>query len=149
MLDACVTRPSSAAKLTSLTTELGTSVFTCSRVHEFMRGKPTRSKYKCYPTYDFACPIVDSHEGVTHCLRTIEYHDRCACLSPSVVGTLTFVSLHCRNQQYQWIVDKLKLRKIVIYDYRHVSVISLQLCCVVPTVTLFSRLAFNYTTLSK
>lgn len=58
----------------------------------------TSSKWKVYPTYDFACPIVDSHEGVTHALRTNEYRDR--------------------NPQYQWMIEALNLRPVHIWDFR-------------------------------
>ena len=58
-------------------------------------------KYKVYPTYDFCCPIVDSIEGVTHALRTNEYHDR--------------------NAQYYWFCDTLRLRKPIIEDFSRLN----------------------------
>lgn len=63
----------------------------------------TGTAWKMYPTYDFACPIIDALEGVTHALRTTEYADR--------------------NAQYQWFLDTLKLRQVHMWDFARMNFI--------------------------
>lgn len=63
----------------------------------------TGDRWKIYPTYDFACPIVDSIEGVTHALRTNEYRER--------------------NVQYYWMIDALALRPVHIWDFSRLNFI--------------------------
>lgn len=65
--------------------------------------------YQVYPTYDFACPFVDSFEGVTHALRTSEYRDR--------------------EAQFQWILKLMqevnpKLPKVAIWDYARLNMVN-------------------------
>uniref|UniRef100_A0A1D1YWX2 glutamate--tRNA ligase n=2 Tax=Anthurium amnicola TaxID=1678845 RepID=A0A1D1YWX2_9ARAE len=60
-------------------------------------------KYKVYPTYDFACPFVDATEGITHALRSSEYHDR--------------------NAQYYRILEDMGLRQVQIYEFSRLNMV--------------------------
>ncbi|CAN7984851.1 unnamed protein product, partial [Ixodes hexagonus] len=71
---------------------------------KIMSHPRTGNKYKVYPTYDFACPIVDSIEDVTHALRTTEYHDR--------------------DEQFFWVLDSLGMRKPYIYEYSRLNMMN-------------------------
>lgn len=59
------------------------------------------TKFKVWPTYDFACPIVDSLEGVTHVLRANEYADRIP--------------------QYNWMLHALGWPLLNIYEYSRLN----------------------------
>lgn len=61
----------------------------------------TGTKYLLYPTYDFACPLIDSYEGVTHVLRTNEYADRIP--------------------QYQWVLKAFDMPQLEIYEYSRLN----------------------------
>lgn len=61
----------------------------------------TGTKYVVYPTYDFACPLVDSLEGVTHVLRTNEYADRIP--------------------QFKWVLKACGLKELEIYEYSRLN----------------------------
>lgn len=61
------------------------------------------SRYKVYPTYDFACPYVDAEEGITHALRSSEYHDR--------------------NAQYYRIQEDMGVRKVHIYEFSRINMV--------------------------
>ncbi|KAJ2796262.1 glutamate--tRNA ligase, partial [Coemansia helicoidea] len=61
----------------------------------------TGTQWSIYPTYDFTCPVVDSLEGVTHALRSMEYRDR--------------------NPLYTWFFAPLGLRPVSITDFSRMN----------------------------
>ncbi|KAK0596980.1 hypothetical protein LWI29_020668 [Acer saccharum] len=61
------------------------------------------SKYKIYPTYDFACPFVDARQGISHALRSSEHHDR--------------------NAQYCRIQEDMGMRKVHIYEFSRLNMV--------------------------
>ncbi|KAK8844112.1 glutamate-tRNA ligase [Kwoniella newhampshirensis] len=61
----------------------------------------TGTKYKAYPMYDLACPIIDHLDGVTHALRANEYS--------------------ARHEQYQWFLKTLGFPNIEIFDFSRID----------------------------
>ncbi len=59
------------------------------------------AKYNVWPNYDFAVSIADSLQGVTHALRSKEYE--------------------LRDELYYYILDKLQMRKPVVYDFARLN----------------------------
>ncbi|PIA12915.1 glutamyl-tRNA synthetase, partial [Coemansia reversa NRRL 1564] len=72
-------------------------IFRCNLTEHHRTG----DLWKIYPTYDFCCPIVDSLEGVTHALRSMEYRDR--------------------NPLYEWFFPALDLRPVAIKDFSRMN----------------------------
>jgi glutamyl-tRNA synthetase len=68
----------------------------CTTEH-YRQGK----KYNVWPTYDFEVSIADSLDGVTHALRSKEYE--------------------LRDELYYRIIEKLGLRKPIVYDFSRLT----------------------------
>ncbi|MFH0835241.1 MAG: glutamate--tRNA ligase, partial [Candidatus Micrarchaeota archaeon] len=60
------------------------------------------AKYRVWPTYDFEVSISDSLDGITHALRSKEYE--------------------LRDELYYYILDKLGMRKPVVYDFSRLNI---------------------------
>jgi len=73
----------------------------CYRCNDHTPHPKTGTTFKAYPTYDFACPIVDSLEGVTHALRDRQFHDR--------------------NAQFEWFINAMRLRSVVTWGFSRLN----------------------------
>ncbi|KAJ2776938.1 glutamate--tRNA ligase [Coemansia javaensis] len=73
------------------------AIYRCNLTPHHRTGK----QWKMYPLYDFCCPVVDSLEGVTHALRSMEYRDR--------------------NPQYKWFFGALGIRPVEIQDFSRMN----------------------------
>ncbi|MBI5229305.1 glutamate--tRNA ligase [Candidatus Micrarchaeota archaeon] len=60
------------------------------------------NKYRVWPTYDFEASISDSLDGVTHAFRSKEYE--------------------LRDELYYYILNKLNLRKPIVYDFSRLNI---------------------------
>jgi glutamyl-tRNA synthetase len=64
-------------------------------------------KYTVWPTYDFEVSIADSLDGITHALRSKEYE--------------------LRDELYYRIIEKLGMRKPIVYDFSRLTIKGLPL----------------------
>lgn len=65
--------------------------------HEHKAHFRTGSNWKAYPTYDFAHPLCDSIEDITHSLCTTEFE--------------------LSRESYEWLCDKLEVYKPMQREY--------------------------------
>src|SRR2546422_3958029 len=77
-----------------------------------------------YPTYDYAHPISDAIEGITHSLCTLEFEDH--------------------RPLYDWLIDNLRSNSVVRVDDRTLGQFRSR-----PQQIEFARLNLNYTVMSK
>ncbi|QLJ52249.1 MAG: Glutaminyl-tRNA synthetase [Candidatus Fermentimicrarchaeum limneticum] len=73
------------------------TLFRICNAEHYRQGK----KYSVWPTYDFEVSIADSLDGVTHALRSKEYE--------------------LRDELYYRIIEKLGMRKPIVYDFSRLT----------------------------
>jgi len=79
------------------------TLFRINTAEHYRQGK----KYSVWPTYDFEVSIADSLDGITHALRSKEYE--------------------LRDELYYRIIEKLGLRKPIVYDFSRLRIKGLPL----------------------